>query len=199
MQVFLNHSLFLLALINPISKIAVISVLPEWASLEDIEKISVRSTLVAFAMLIAFALAGNFILRDIFHVELYAFQIVGGFVVFFYGFQALRKGVFFEADAHQKLIDLSVVPIASPLIAGPATITAVISLSAEYSVFEVILALGAALAVNLAFMLTARFISRPLNKYNLMGALIRIIGLFVASIGVNLVLIGIKSFISALP
>lgn len=195
----LTHlTLFLLALINPVSKIAVISVLPESATLQDIEKISIRSTLVAFGMLVVFALAGNAILTVVFHIELYSFQIVGGFVVFFYGFMALRQGVFFEAKQNQRILDLSIVPIASPLIAGPATITAVITLSAEHSMTMVLSALAIALFINLVAMLLARFISRPLIKFNFLGALIRIIGLFVASMGISMVLSGIRSFVATL-
>jgi len=195
MSTLINLSLFLLALINPVSKIAVISMLPTTASGEVVEKIALRSTIVAFIMLVVFAVAGNAVLKYVFHVELYSFQIVGGFVVFFYGFQALRQGVFFEASSHQKLLDLSIVPIASPLIAGPATITAVITLSSEHSMLLVLAAMAIALAGNLAAMLAARFLSRPLIKFNLLGALIRITGLFVASMGVNMVLAGVKSFV----
>jgi multiple antibiotic resistance protein len=195
---FVNMSLFLLALINPISKIVVISVFPDTVDFRGIVKISVRSTIAALIMLVVFAVSGHFILHTVFHVELYAFQIVGGFVVFFYGFQALRQGVFFEADAHQNIMDLSIVPIASPLIAGPATITATISLCAQNPIPLVIAAIAAALAVNLIVMILARFISKPLEKINLMGALIRITGLFVASVGINLALSGIKTFVATM-
>ena len=194
MNTILHLSFFLLALINPVSKIAVISMLPKDATTEDVRTIAVRSTLVAFIMLVVFAFAGNAVLNTFFRVELYSFQIVGGIVVFYYGFMALRQGVFFEASSSQKLLDLSIVPIASPLIAGPATITAVITLSSEHSMLSVLGALAAALGFNLAAMLAARAISRPLIKFNVLGALIRITGLFVASMGANMVLSGIKIF-----
>ncbi|ORC32952.1 hypothetical protein B4O97_14970 [Marispirochaeta aestuarii] len=194
----INSALFLTALINPISKIAVISMLPESASMKDVEKIALRSSLVAFAMLIVFALGGNLLFKSVFHIELYSFQSVGGFVVFFYGFMALRQGVFFEVSSQQKLLDLSIVPIASPLIAGPATITAVITLSAEHHISTVIIALALALGLNLAAMLLSRVIAKPLIKFNVMGALIRITGLFVASIGVDMMFTGIRSFVQTL-
>ncbi len=131
-------------------------------------------------------------------MQLYAFQMVGGIVVFYYGFAALRNGVFFEMDANKKLSDLSIVPIASPLIAGPATITAVISMTAEHTAFPVIIAISVALVFNMLVMIVSRFIAKPLIKFNLLGVLIRIMGLFVASIGMNMVLSGIKSFAAIL-
>lgn len=198
MQIIINLALFFIAVINPISKIAVISVLPESATFKDIEGIAVRSTIAAFTMLLVFALSGSFILSTIFHVQLYSFQIVGGIVVFYYGFMALKNGVFFELDSTKKLSDLSIVPIASPLIAGPATITAVISMTAEYSVLPVIIAIAIALSFNLVIMILSRFIAKPLIRYNLLGVLIRIMGLFVASIGMNMVLTGITTFIRSM-
>lgn len=198
MQTIINLSLFFIAVINPISKIAVISVLPETATFKDIEIISVRATLAAFIMLLVFALSGSFILSTVFNVQLYSFQMVGGIVVFYYGFMALRNGVFFEIDATKKLSDLSIVPIASPLIAGPATITAVITMTAQYEAFPVIIATAIALTVNMTIMIISRFIAKPLIRYNLLGVLIRIMGLFVASIGMNMVLTGIRAFSKAI-
>jgi Multiple antibiotic transporter len=198
MQTIINLSLFFIAVINPISKIAVMAVLPESATIKDVEQIAVRSTVAAFLMLAVFILSGSFILSEVFHVQLHSFQIVGGFVVFYYGFMALRNGVFFEFDPHKKLSDLSIVPIASPLIAGPATITAVISMTAEYTAIPVMIAISVALVVNLVIMILSPFISKPLVRYNLLGVLIRIMGLFVASIGMNMMLSGITTFIKTL-
>jgi multiple antibiotic resistance protein len=90
------------------------------------------------------------------------------------------------------------VPIASPLIAGPATITAVISMTAEHSVLPVMAAITIALAFNLAVMILGRFIAKPLMHVNLIGVLIRIMGLFVASIGMNMMLAGISTFAKTL-
>lgn len=198
MQIIINLSLFFIAVINPISKIAVMAVLPENATIKDVEQIAVRSTVAAFLMLVAFILTGSFILSEVFHVQLHSFQIVGGFVVFYYGFMALRNGVFFEFDPHKKLSDLSIVPIASPLIAGPATITAVISMTAQYSVVPVLIAISIALFVNLVIMILSRFIAKPLVRYNLLGVLIRIMGLFVASIGMNMMLSGATTFVRSI-
>ncbi len=198
MHTIIKLSLFFIAVINPISKIAVISVLPEKATLQDVERIALRSTLAAFLMLAAFCVAGNFILSEVFHVPLYAFQIVGGFVVFYYGFMALRNGAFFEFNPTQNIADLSIVPIASPLIAGPATITAVISMTAQYRAIPTLAGVSVALVFNLVIMVLSRFIAKPLVKFNLLGVLIRIMGLFVASIGMSMMLSGITLFMGTL-
>ena len=62
----------------------------------------------------------------------------------------------------------------------------------------VTIAILLALAVNLFFMLKARRIGSFLIKYNFMNPLIRIIGLIVATIGLQMVFDGITLFIKTL-
>lgn len=97
-----------------------------------------------------------------------------------------------------KIADLTTVPIAIPMIAGPATITAAVTFPVQYSRFVTIVAILLALAVNLFFMLKARRIGSFLIKYNFMNPLIRIIGLIVATIGLQMVFDGITLFIKTL-
>lgn len=101
------------------------------------------------------------------------------------GLSGLLKGFFMKVDEHIKIADLTTVPIAIPMIAGPATITAAVTFPVQYSRFVTIVAILLALAVNLFFMLKARRIGSFLIKYNFMNPLIRIIGLIVATIGLQ--------------
>ena len=74
-----------------------------------------------------------------------------------------------KVDEHIKIADLTTVPIAIPMIAGPATITAAVTFPVQYSRFVTIVAILLALAVNLFFMLKARRIGSFLIKYNFMN------------------------------
>ena len=96
-----------------------------------------------------------------------------------------------KVDEHIKIADLTTVPIAIPMIAGPATITAAVTFPVQYSRFVTIVAILLALAVN-------RRIGSFLIKYNFMNPLIRIIGLIVATIGLQMVFDGITLFIKTL-
>ena len=111
MSMLFNCVLALLALINPISKIFILSSLAKDSESREVRRVSIKATLIAAAILIIFAILGNFILQTILHVKIYAFQIVGGIVLFFRGFQALNKGLFFEIEVNQKLEDSSIVPL----------------------------------------------------------------------------------------
>lgn len=195
MSVYFSNFVFLLALINPVSKIFVISILAKNTEKSKLRFIIIRSSSIAAAILIIFAIAGDFLLKNIFHVQLYSFQIVGGLILAIRGFQALNKGIFFEVNAKQRLEDVSIVPIASPMIAGPATLAAAVSFPAQYGMPATIYPLVAAIVVNSFVMFFSQNISNILKKYNLYGVLIRITGLIVATIGTQMMLSGFTEYI----
>jgi multiple antibiotic resistance protein len=85
-----------------------------------------------------------------------------------------------------------------PMIAGPATITAVVTFPAHYGKVITVLAIVMALALNLLLMIFAKNIGKLFSKFNLMNALVRITGLIVATIGVQMVFNGINTFIETL-
>ena len=191
-------SIYMIALVNPISKVFILSTMPEDMSDRQLRSLVIRSSLVGLTLLVGFSVLGNFVLDRIFHVEIYSFQMVGGLMLFFVGYKALSKGTFFEEDTRRALSELSIVPLACPLIAGPATLTAALSFPKQHGYAVFMAAMGMALSVNLVMMLLSRPIGHALRKYNLMGALIRITGMIVATIAVQMVLQGISDWQASL-
>lgn len=191
-ETFLKELLFLVMLINPISKVAVVPMLIN--NKDELHEIVIKSTLFGGAFLILFAFMGRIILDYVFHLDLNALMVAGGIVIFYFGFQALRRGMFFEMDRSKKVMELAIVPLASPLIAGPATITVAIYNSAAYTPLYSAIIVTIAVAINFVAMYFSPAISKALNKFNLTGAFIRIMGLFVASIGINMVMDGLRNF-----
>ena len=175
----------ILALVNPIQKVLIVTSLQERFSPTELRYISIKSTITAMLILIFFLYLGQVTFSYVFRVELYSFQITCGAVLMYNGLSGLLKGFFMKVDEHIKIADLTTVPIAIPMIAGPATITAAVTFPVQYSRFVTIVAILLALAVNLFFMLKARRIGSFLIKYNFMNPLIRIIGLIVATIGLQ--------------
>ena len=186
----------ILALVNPIQKVLIVTSLQERFSPTELRYISIKSTITAMLILIFFLYLGQVTFSYVFRVELYSFQITCGAVLMYNGLSGLLKGFFMKVDEHIKIADLTTVPIAIPMIAGPATITAAVTFPVQYSRFVTIVAI--LLAVNLFFMLKARRIGSFLIKYNFMNPLIRIIGLIVATIGLQMVFDGITLFIKTL-
>ena len=198
LQLLIGSFVAILALINPIQKIFIITSLQSQFSDKELRYLSTKSTLTALIILILFLFLGLLIFNYVFHIQLYAFQVTCGVVLFYNGITGLQKGAFLQVDQNVKLSDLSAVPIAMPMIAGPATITAAVTFPAHYGKFITIVAIILALAVNLLLMLYAKKIGKAFSKFNLMNALIRITGLIVATIGVQMVFTGIANFIGNL-
>ena len=186
------------ALVNPIQKVFVINTLQKQFDEKSTKTIAYRSSFTATIILLFFLLVGQIVFNYVFHIQLYAFQITCGVVLFYNGITGLQNGVFIKLDKDQSIKNIIAVPVAIPMIAGPATITAAVTFPAHYGHWVTIISILISLAVNLVFMIYATVIGRWLNKLNLMNSLIRIFGLIVATIGVQLVLNGVAGYVGTL-
>mgnify|MGYP000058457499 CR=1 FL=1 len=181
----LENTVYLLALLNPASKVLFLSTYEPSLTSKHVFELSWKSSLAALGILVSFAIIGQFVLKDIFRIDMYSLKITGGFVLFFVGWTAVNQGRFFqkrEHDMREDFNELSIVPLAAPLIAGPGTITVAISFAAEYGHAACITALTLALALNFVFMLFSLPVGRLLRFLHLVGPLIRITGLIVAAV-----------------
>jgi len=94
-------------------------------------KVAAIACIAAGAILIFFSLTGDLVLR-FFSIGLPAFQIAGGFIFFVYALQMLRLipgGIKTSSEEEQEGIskeNVALVPLATPLLAGPGAITAVL-------------------------------------------------------------------------
>ena len=187
-------TLYFLALINPISKVSVLAVLSSAHEHKDFMRVAVKASLVAGTILLVSMLCGSVLLQSVFRVELYSLRLAGGSVLCWVGFNALRKGVFFEYDTHARFEDVAIVPLACPLIAGPATIAACISIRTQEGFVVPIIAIVLAVALNHIVMMFSRQLSSVLVKFNLLGAIVRLTGLIVMTIGTQMVLDGLSTW-----
>mgnify|MGYP006289720049 CR=1 FL=1 len=194
----LDLALYLLALINPVSKVFILTVLSTEHRDKELQRMALKSTMLAFTVLLSFAILGTLILKRLFHVEIYSLKVTGGLVLFFIGYKAISQGKFFEVPQDTKLTDVSIVPLVSPMMAGPATITAVISFSSDVGQIVTATAVFIALTVNLAVMMSYRKISDLLTKLSLMSPLIRLTGLIVSTIAVQMILDGLSEWFKSM-
>ena len=187
---FISAFITLLALINPVQKIFLINSLQERLSDKELRYISIKSSITAFVILILFLFLGNVIFTYVFRIQLYSFRVTCGMVLLYSGWVALQQGVLINIGKDVRIQDISSVPIAIPMIAGPGTITATVTFPAQYGALVTVLAVFAALTVNLVIMLYAKNIGKVMIKLNIMSPFIRIIGLIIATIGIQMIFDG---------
>jgi multiple antibiotic resistance protein len=195
LKLIINCFIAMIALVNPFQKVFVVTSLQKQFDIQTTRFISVKATITALVILLTFMFAGQAILNDVFKIQIYALQITCGVVLFYNGINGLQKGLFINLDKTMNLKETSAVPIALPMIAGPATITAAVTFPAEYGHIATTIAILLSLGVNLIFMIYSSQIGKVMERFNLLNPLVRIFGLIVATIGGQMVLNGIRGFI----
>lgn len=193
-EVFVQTLLYFLALINPASKVFLLSSMDPPYSRAELLRVSVTASSVALVILLVLSGIGHFLLHEVFRVEIYSLQVAGGVILFIIGLTAVRKGRFYEQDFH-RATDISIVPLAAPLIAGPGTITAAISFAATQGMAITMVSLTVALVVNFLVMLMSLWIGRILERLHAFGPLIRITGLIVTAVAVQMTLSGLSQWL----
>ncbi|MBO5688948.1 MAG: MarC family protein, partial [Lentisphaeria bacterium] len=137
MHPVIENALYLLVLLNPASKIMFLASYQPSLTAKENRELSWKSSGAALLILLIIAAVGDALLRRIFRVELYSLQITGGLVVFMIGWTAIREGRFMAMPGTGQMpdiTDVSLVPLAAPLIAGPGMIAAVIAGTVQYGI-----------------------------------------------------------------
>ncbi len=104
---------------------------------------SEKASIVAACIMVAFLFVGESILNLI-GIDVNSFAVAGAFVIFFLALEMILGITLYKDDEPESA---SIVPIAFPLIAGAGTMTSILSLRAEYSVENIVVAI----VVNIIF------------------------------------------------
>ncbi|MBN9073929.1 MAG: MarC family protein [Rhizobiales bacterium] len=169
-------------------------------------QVSVRASVIGFAVLAVFALMGSAILGA-FGITLPAFRVAGGLLLFFIAFEMVferrqeRKEKSADAAITKDHIrNLAAFPLAIPLIAGPGAISATVLLSGSMAstagqVALVAIILLCLLITYLVFVLADR-IDRLLGETG-RSILTRLLGVILAALAVQFVADGVKALMAA--
>jgi multiple antibiotic resistance protein len=116
----------IVAIMNPISTVAVFSSLTEDLSPEEQRKVAAKAMKISLVVLFFFAITGQLIFQ-VFNLQVYAFQIAGGILLTVFALRMLSEKKVYTSDRE----DISIIPLAFPLTTGAGTITTVILLFSE--------------------------------------------------------------------
>lgn len=99
-----------------------------------------KAAIYAFVIMTLFLFVGDWLLK-LFNVDVSSFAVAGALVIFIISIEMVFGIEIFRNDAPGGSATL--VPIVFPLVAGPGTFTALLSMRAEYSAQDIIIALFA--------------------------------------------------------
>lgn len=185
------------AIMNPIANTAIFVSLTSDNTNEQKIKIARKSIILTFVIIVAFALLG----KSLFHffgITLSALRITGGIIVFIIGYHMLQGE---QSSLHKSSSadDISVSPLAVPLLAGPGTIATTMNYAASGG-WEIILSTILIFAI-LCIITFVAFIfgNRILNFLGKSGLQIvtKLMGLILAIIGIQMLIEGIYGAVKA--
>jgi multiple antibiotic resistance protein len=152
---------------------------------------ALRACLFAAALILGFAVFGEIILRYL-HVSIGSLSIAGGLLLLIVSLEMLR-GIDFPAGDSE---DIALVPLATPLLAGPGAIATAMVLWRSHphagGHVSVVLAILAAVACVGLTLVVAEKLTRRLGP-SVFSLLTRVFGLLLSAIAVQLVVNGIRS------
>ena len=200
---FINSFILFFITIDTIGNLPFFLSLTEGAKFKKRTEIAIRSTVIAFFILIAFAYIGRYLLEAL-GVSLDSLKIAGGVILMFIAIDILfeKRKIRREKKVEQALDEknydeIIVFPIAIPFIAGPSTLASVILLIGNYANFPefqipVILALVAALVVSLLLMIGGSYIVKFLPK-QFLHTTARVMAFILAALATQFIVDGIKA------
>lgn len=200
-ELFVSAFITLFVVIDPPGCAPIYAGLTKQASSAQARAMALRATVIAAIILLIFAFFGEPLLSAL-HIELDSFRIAGGLMLFWIAFDMVfekrtqrREERAEKVAATPEIEDVSVFPMAMPMLAGPGAIAAIMLLMNEAESagerIEVFAALGAVLAMTAAALVAAGPIIRLLGD-KVEAVITRLLGVLLAALAAQYVIDGMK-------
>ena len=150
---------------------------------------SKKASLVAGVIMIAFLFLGKSILNVI-GIDVNSFAVAGAFILFFLALEMIL-GISLYKDDDSNSVTASVFPLAFPLIAGPGSLTSILSLRAEFATINIIIAIIINIILMYIVLKTSSKIERLIGK-NGISIIRKIFGVILLAIAVKLFATNVK-------
>lgn len=207
-ELFVSAFVTLFVVIDPPGCAPIFASLTQGSSAAHRRAMAFRSVITATGILLFFALLGKDLLGAL-GISLDAFRIAGGILLFLIASEMVfekrterretrASQVAADAQAKQKPLeaeDISVFPMAIPMIAGPGSIASVMLLTAKADGPAETAAVLAATGIVLLLTLAALLLAAPLMRligYRLEAMVTRLLGVILCALAAQFVVNGIK-------
>ena len=201
-ELFLSTFVTLFVVIDPIGCAPIFAGLTPGAAPREASAIALRATIIASIILLTFALCGARLLAGL-GIGMDAFQIAGGLMLFLIALEMVfEKRTMRDHDRAEEVLhasppvnDVSVFPMAMPMIAGPGSIATVMLLTSQAHGGAELAAVIAALVLVLMLMLAALMAARPIMRLlgtRVEAVMTRVLGVLLSALAVQYVINGVK-------
>ena len=201
----LNAFVVLFIVLDPVGVAWMFAVLTVENSRQQQRRMAIRGVLLAGAIMYVFFFLGDSLLAWL-GISLSAFRIAGGILLFLLamemvfarhsGIRSTTRGEQHEAESKN---DISVFPLAFPLLAGPGTLTTVLLIVGQSHTMLDRVVMGGVILVmcvlTLLFLLVARRLSASLGQTGA-NVISRLLGLILSALAVQYVIDGIRQSFS---
>jgi multiple antibiotic resistance protein len=188
----LQAFLTLFVVIDPIGLAPIFITLVGQHSPQQQARIAYQAVSVAGAILVAFALGGSFLLRYL-DISLEAFQIAGGILLFKIALDMVfahnERETKEEEQEAQLREDVSIFPLAIPLIAGPGTLASIVISANHAEVYQfglvvILIIAEIVLAISYTVFRLSRYLSHALGKTGI-NVVTRVLGVLLSALAVQ--------------
>lgn len=201
-ELFISAFITFFVVIDPPGCAPIYASLTKGASAQQRRGMAIRASIIAAAILFVFALFGEDLLGAL-HIELNSFRIAGGIMLFLIAIDMVfEKRTERREERAQKIIetpeieDVSVFPMAMPMIAGPGSIASVMLLMSQNEGLDrslvVLGALTAVLLLTLIALLAAGPIMRVLGA-KAEAVITRLLGVLLGALAAQFVIDGLRA------
>ena len=200
-ELYISSLITFFVVIDPPGCAPIYAGLTAGASSAHRRAMAIRAVLVASAILLVFALFGEALLHGL-GISLASFRIAGGIMLFLIALEMVfekrterREDRAAKVAATPEVEDVSIFPMAMPMIAGPGSIASVMLLMSRNEGIERSVVVLGALATILLLTLVALLAAGPIMR--VLGAKIeavitRLLGVLLAALAVQFVIDGVK-------
>ncbi|MBQ1874406.1 MAG: MarC family protein [Paludibacteraceae bacterium] len=155
----LSSFVFLIAIIDPFGNIPVTISMQQRGIKIHPHRVCIASLII----LLAFLFLGEWILK-LFGVQIEYFAIAGGFVIFLMALEMILDITIFKTTLEG---EGSLVPLAFPMYAGPGAFTALLAITAEYSIASLCISLSLCILVLYLVLIGTNWLTKYLGQTSL--------------------------------
>jgi multiple antibiotic resistance protein len=196
---YIEAILALFAIVDPVGNIPILLHVAEHTPDGQSQKAFNTALIVGVLILLGFSFAGNAVLNRVFHIQVADLQLAGGILLLIIAIDhliigSLRRSVMVTGSSSP--YEIGCVPLACPLFAGPGAMVTSLTTLERAGAVKAVVAIAAVFGM---LWLIMRFIE-PLHR--LLGKMVclvfsKVMCLFIASIGVHMIMSGLQYYFAS--